>query len=116
MPKHTPIAEVMTTRLCTADVGDTLETVRAMMVRESIHHVPILEGRKLAGIISSRDLVQTYRKARSDGDATTPEDATVASLMQRNVVTMRSDENVERALDLLAAGAIHSVLVLDADE
>ena len=69
MPKNTPIAEIMTTRLCTADVGDTLETVHELMRRESIHHVPILDGRKLVGILSSRDLVQLYRGARGGGEA-----------------------------------------------
>jgi CBS domain-containing protein len=118
LPRKTPIAQVMTTKLSTADVHDTIETVRKLLLEGSFHHVPILEGSKLVGIISSRDLVRFYQGARSGEDeARSPDVATRAEhLMQTDLVTMRSDESVERAIDLLADGEIHSVLVLDAED
>jgi len=119
VPKRTPIAEVMTKNLRTADVRDSLETVRNLLLRESFHHVPILDGASLVGIISSRDLVRVYHRARSEAsEATGPstDTPTVADTMQTELVTMRIDESVEKAIDVLADGAIHSVLVLDANE
>ena len=91
---------------------------------ESSFKADCMAGRSvfLAGATSGINLGSAERFAGEGADVyvisrnSEKVDATVASLMQRNVVTMRSDENVERALDLLAAGAIHSVLVLDANE
>lgn len=117
MPKLTPISEVMTSKPNTCDVRDSLESVRDLLLRESIHHVPILEGKRLVGIISSRDLVRVYRQSRSDdvvGDEADADGPSVATTMQTSLITMRADEKVDRAIDLLADGAIHSVLVLDA--
>ena len=36
--------------------------------------------------------------------------------MTRELVTVRDDDPLTRAIDLIADGHIHSVLVLDADE
>jgi CBS-domain-containing membrane protein len=36
--------------------------------------------------------------------------------MSTELATIRSDENAEAAVDLIASGAIHSVLVLDRAE
>jgi acetoin utilization protein AcuB len=110
----------MSTKLRTADVRDSLETVRALLQRESFHHVPILDEKRLVGIISSRDLVRVYREARSDDvegeEPSNSASPNVASTMQTDLVTMRSDESVEKAIDALADGAIHSVLVLNAHD
>jgi CBS domain-containing protein len=112
--KQTPISLVMTTSLCTADRGDTLDTVRRLMLEQSFHHVPILDRQKLVGIISSRDLVGIYSKARAgDAGAIDPSTARAEAVMQTNLVTLRSDDSLDKAVNLLAEGAIHSVLVLD---
>jgi acetoin utilization protein AcuB len=120
MPMHTPIAEVMSTKLQTANVGDSLEQVRDLLRSNSFHHVPILEGQHLVGIISSRDLVRIYREDFAAGPgsdrSSESESPTVATTMQTDLVTMRSDQSVDKAIDLLADGAIHSVLVLDEDD
>jgi acetoin utilization protein AcuB len=110
----------MTKRVQTADVGDTLSKVRRMVADGSFHHVPILDGDVLVGIISSRDLVQVYRHL-SNTDATgsdfaLPEEPSIARTMTTDLVTMRSDESVEKAIDTLGDGRIHSILVLDEDE
>jgi CBS domain-containing protein len=76
--------------------------------------VPILDGDQLVGIISSRDLVRVYRREREEGPSA--EAPTVAGTMQRELVTLRVDQSVDRAIDLLADGAIHSVLVLDEED
>ena len=77
----------------------------------------MLKERKLVGIISSRDLVSFYRSVRAgEMKPADADDRRAKHLMQTELVTMRSDDSVERAIDLLADGAIHSVLVLDADD
>lgn len=42
--------------------------------------------------------------------------STLAGVMSIELATIRSDENAEAAIDLIASGAIHSVLVVDREE
>ena len=119
MPKITPIATIMTKCPVTAGIDESLESVRKTLVAEDIHHLPILEGNELVGIISSRDLVRAYRKFGRSSLEVDPGGRPLASIrdtMATNLVTMRSDESIDRAIDILADGAIHSVLVIDEEE
>ena len=118
MSIQTPISQVMTTKVRTVDVGAPLSAVRHALAGGYFHHVPVVEGENLVGIISSRDLVQLYRDMSGTDsaaaiDAKLDETTSIKEVMQSNLVVMRSDESVDRAIDLLADGNIHSVLVID---
>jgi CBS domain-containing protein len=99
----------MTSRIRTVDVSKSLSAVRDLVSAEKFHHVPILDGTELVGIISSRDLVQVYRHRDSD-------EPSIADTMSTDLTTIRVDDKVERAINELADGDIHSILVLDAEE
>ena len=120
MPQKTPVSQVMTTKVQTADVRDSLSTVRRMVAAGGFHHVPILDRRELVGIISSRDLVQVYRHLAANRSETNEfelgEEPSVSHTMTTELVTMRSDESIEKAIDTLGDGRIHSILVLDGDD
>jgi CBS domain-containing protein len=118
MSTTTPISHVMTTRIRTVEVNAPMSAVRHILAEGLFHHVPVVEGENLVGMISSRDLVQICRKisgADSSAaiDAKLDETTTIKEVMQPNLVVMRSDESVDRAFDLLGDGNIHSVLVID---
>ena len=119
MPRKTPISEVMTTRVRTLGVDAKLSEARRTLTKERIHHLPIVENGILVGLISSRDLVQILREAKASGsesvDQSLDRSASLAKVMSTDLVTVRSDEPVERAIELIADGSIHSVLVLDAE-
>jgi acetoin utilization protein AcuB len=118
MVRTTPISEIMTTLVRTAALGDKLSDVRHLMVEGKFHHMPIVDGEKLVGILSARDLIQISR-SNGGAEATSARlDAfsTIGESMQTDLVTMQFDESVERAIDLLSDGAVHSVLVLDRDD
>jgi CBS domain-containing membrane protein len=116
MPKRTPISQVMTRRPQTADVGSSLDQIRETLVKEGFHHMPVVKSGSLVGIISARDLVRGYRDAEEARGATIQEEQTVATTMQTDLITMRPDESVDRAIDLLGDGAVHSVLIVDEEE
>ena len=53
--KDTPIGQVMTLRLVTIDPTWTAGQCMALMDEQHIRHLPVLEGGKVAGVISIRD-------------------------------------------------------------
>jgi CBS domain-containing protein len=55
-PLDTPVSEVMTKDLITVEPGTSLREAAAIMTDKWIRHLPVLEGSKLVGIVSQRDL------------------------------------------------------------
>ncbi len=57
-PQSTRVDEVMTDRLICAEPDRSVEDCMAIMTQERIRHLPVIEGSKLAGMVSIGDLVK----------------------------------------------------------
>jgi CBS domain-containing protein len=60
------VAEVMTREVITVSSGSEVSQAARIMLDAGIKRVPVLEGRRVVGILSRRDLIKVI--ARSDGD------------------------------------------------
>ncbi len=56
--KDTPIAEVMSSAPLTVTASDSVASCMEIMTNKHVRHLPVLEGHKLAGIISIGDIVK----------------------------------------------------------
>jgi len=93
-----------------------LSEVRAILMDRHVHHVPVVNGRKLVGIVSTTDLLRygphgMYPSPRSV-DATL-DCYLVLEVMQRDPVTIGPDEPMSRAASLLQLGSFHALPVVD---
>lgn len=61
--KTLPVKEVMSTDLYIAEPEDELDSVENLMTENRIRHLPILEKKRLVGIISIGDVVKHQKKA-----------------------------------------------------
>ncbi|MCW5979665.1 MAG: CBS domain-containing protein [Bryobacteraceae bacterium] len=63
---NTPVGEIMTSTVITVtpenDVGECLR----MMTVHRIRHLPVLEGRRVVGVVSIGDLVNSLMSAQAD--------------------------------------------------
>lgn len=57
-PKNVKVSEVMTTNVCVCTVDDTYEECLAQMKQIGCRHMPVVDGDKLVGILSMRDLLK----------------------------------------------------------
>ncbi|MFC1485830.1 CBS domain-containing protein [Candidatus Latescibacterota bacterium] len=53
------IDSILTNRVVTVEMDDTLSTIREIFVRLKFHHVLVVENQKLVGVISDRDLLKS---------------------------------------------------------
>jgi len=112
-----PITNVMSSNVTSVDVDDKFSTVRHVLIGASFHHVPIVKGRELVGMVSTRDMLKlSFDVSGISDDA--PDEAldknfAIDQIMQRNLVTIDRDDTVETAIDLLARGKFHSLPVID---
>ncbi|MAR89616.1 MAG: nucleotidyltransferase [Pseudomonadales bacterium] len=57
----TPVAEIMTADPRTIDINASLFDAILLMTQQGIHHLPVLDGGQVAGIITSSDLMLARR-------------------------------------------------------
>jgi CBS-domain-containing membrane protein len=113
MPHKTPVAEVMTRRVRTAEPHQALRELWPILVEEVCHHLPILEEGRPVGMISVTDLVRIARKHGVRSLSDLPSQETAGDVMSRDLQTLYLDDPVEVAIDRIGRGDIHALVVLD---
>ena len=56
----TPVREIATLALLTVDVSQPAFEALMLMARHNIHHVPVLDGHRVAGMITATDVMQRH--------------------------------------------------------
>jgi CBS domain-containing protein len=60
LPGTTKISEVMTANPKAVDVGESIENCMYLMREFGFRHLPIVDGKELKGLVSSRDILLRY--------------------------------------------------------
>lgn len=97
---------------------ETVEHARSLMARHRIRHLPVLEGKRLVGIITDRDVrcAMEPRPAPGRGARRTwvlPPETRVADAMTPDPVTVTPATDIEEAARLLVERRIGCLPVVD---
>ena len=65
-PKQVPVSKIMTANPLTVSPANSLEECMAIMVHKHIRHLPVLDGKKVVGIISVGDTVKNIIEHQGD--------------------------------------------------
>lgn len=76
----------------------TMAEAHTMMRRHQIRHLPVLEGGKLIGLVTERDLHLIEALPGSD-----PEQLTVEEAMVSDVYIVTADDTVDKVVERMAA-------------
>jgi CBS domain-containing protein len=99
------VAEVMTSPVQTISASTKADDAWTTMRDKRIHHLVVLDGREIAGVVSERDL-------GGRRGAATRANHTVGDLMTTAVVTAEPDTTVRRAADLMRGRSIGCLVVV----
>lgn len=58
-PKRTTVASVMTPKFVCVQAADEIKGLGKIMMEQNFRHLPVVDGRKLTGILSIRDILST---------------------------------------------------------
>jgi acetoin utilization protein AcuB len=113
------IASIMTPRVATVEMDDTLRTINGIFCCAKFHHVLVVDNKKLVGIISDRDLL----KASSpflETPAERPQDLArltrkAHQIMSREPVTTSGETTITEAVQLLLENNVSCLPVVSAD-
>jgi len=108
------VAEIMTSRVRTAEPGKRLSEIWQMLVDERCHHIPIVDDGRPVGMVSTRDLIRVARKhgAQKISEGLYGQE-TASDVMSTDLQTIDVAESVEAAIERIGLGDIHALVVLD---
>lgn len=102
-----PVSHVMTTNVKTVQISQKMSEVLRILAENQIHHVPVVDGRRLSGMISTTDII------RLNITVSTADEWSIEEVMKRNLVTIDINDSVRKAAQLLSDGIFHSLPVIN---
>ncbi|MEV5884615.1 CBS domain-containing protein [Streptomyces sp. NPDC052020] len=102
------VRDIMTSEPVTVEPQTSVVDVARIMRDEDLGAVLVTEGDRLRGLVTDRDLV--IRSLAEGGD---PQQTTVAGACSDDVVTVRPDEELDHAVELMREHAVRRIPVVD---
>ena len=113
-----PVSSIMVKDLITVSVRDGLDKAEHLLKKYKIRHVPVVEGKKIVGMLSLNDIL---RISFADGAFREEEDIsssiyemfTIRNLMRSKLETVRSDNTIKEVAEKFVESEYHSLPVVD---
>ena len=102
------VRDVMTTNPVTVSEKDSVRDAARIMAREDTGVVPVVEGKKVIGLITDRDIV-----VRLVAEGKDPANARVKEAMSKSVRSVKEDTPINEVLELMSNEQIRRVPVVN---
>jgi CBS domain-containing protein len=104
------IKDVMTSDPCTIDAGKSVAYAAKMMRDEDVGLAPIVEGDKLIGMLTDRDIA-----VRVVAEGRIPDQVTAREVASKQVVTIDPQQDLDEALRIMAKHQVRRLPVVEED-
>src|SRR5207247_10574915 len=104
------IKDVMSSEPCTIDADKSVAYAAKMMRDEDVGLAPIVEGHKLIGMLTDRDIA-----IRVVAEGRNPDQVKVADVASKKVVTIDTKQEMDVALRIMAKHQVHRLLMVEED-
>lgn len=101
-----PLSSIMTTEVITARPEDNLSVAIDIFKQNKVHHLPIVEGNTLVGIITTYDLFK-FQDAKGNVESTL-----ISDVMTTNLATLEPTDKIGSAAELFLENRFHAVPVV----
>jgi CBS domain-containing protein len=120
MDKWIQVKHIMTTDLITADPDETLDAVRHKLMDNHIQHIPVVDGKKIVGIISKGDIHRmehhfTLFRSEKALESNRQIFATIlaSEIMTKSLVKLKDTDSATIAVDLFRENLFHALPVVN---
>jgi CBS domain-containing protein len=100
----------MTSNPCTIDAGQTVSYAAKMMKDEDVGLAPVVEGNRLVGTLTDRDIV-----VRVVAQAKDPQLVKVREVASSDLITVDPEQDLDEALRLMASHQVRRLPVVEED-
>jgi CBS-domain-containing membrane protein len=119
MRKNDPIKNIMSDTVHSVQQGQPISEVFKILHNHKIHHVPVLDGKNLVGIVSSTDLMQLSMGAQGyDSNqmwAFIDSQYQLVDVMTGDPRTLNDSDAVRDAAQALSSGSYHSLPIINSE-
>jgi CBS domain-containing protein len=105
-----PITDVMSANPCAIDASKPVAYAAKMMKEEDVGLAPIVEGDRLVGTLTDRDIV-----TRVVAEGRDPHSVTVREVASTELVTVDPQQDLDEALRLMASHQVRRLPVVEED-
>ena len=102
------VKEVMTKNIKSIDVSDPIENAAMLMKKYRVGSVLVMSGKKVVGILSTRDIVYKHT-AMGKGKL-------AKDIMSKNLIKISPNKTIEEAARLMVSKSIEKLPVFDRDK
>ena len=102
------VQQLMTSDPCSIDVDKSVAYAAKMMRDENVGVAPIVEGDRLVGTVTDRDIV-----LRVIAEGKNPESTMVREIASTDLVTVEPQQNLDEALKLMAKHQVRRLPVVE---
>ncbi|MEP6793436.1 MAG: CBS domain-containing protein [Saprospiraceae bacterium] len=120
MEKGALIKEIMTAELVTAVKDETIESVKNKLQINRIHHIPVVHGKHIVGMISLSDIHMMehhftlfHSKLAEEINRKIFSTILAKEIMTSQVIKVREDEQLTVAVDLFKENVVHALPVVN---
>lgn len=104
----TQVREVMTSKPASCSAQDSIADAARAMASEDVGPIPVVEGDELVGVLTDRDIV-----VRVVAEGRDPQSTSVGDVASSDLATVSPDEDLDRALQLLAERRVRRLPVVE---
>jgi CBS domain-containing protein len=104
------IRDVMTSNPCTIDADKSVAYAAKMMRDEDVGLAPIVEGDKLIGMLTDRDIA-----TRVVAEGRSPDQVKVRDVASKQLVTIDPQQDLDEALRMMAKHQVRRLPVVEED-
>lgn len=113
------VVSIMSQRVVCVHMDDSLETVRELITATGYHHLMVVEGNRLVGVISDRDLLNALSPfvdtlSEHSRDRATL-DRKAHQIMTREPITLGPSASIVSAIKLFNRNNISCLPIVDGD-
>lgn len=107
----------MSTGVLAVEPFDSIAVARQLMAKHRVNQLPVVEGERLLGIVTDRDIRDVYPTSmlinRTEEIDRFAEKHTVEEAMSYNVITVKPDTPLETAIKLLRRHRVGALPVVE---
>ncbi len=116
-----PVSRLMSTDLVTVNPDTPLTEVRKLMDQHEIHHLPVVEFRRIVGLISKTDLLHflhgfTQNPHEEVMEAVRLKRWTAKEIMTTKLGKVQPNDTIRTALDIFKINRFHALPVVEGEE
>jgi CBS domain-containing protein len=120
MKKNEKIDQILTREIITVHIAQKVSDVRKIFAENDFHHVPVVSGKKLIGIVSASDIlgisVEGLGSDERSMDAYIDHQFSIEGLMKKDLKTLSTKSKIADAAEILSDGKFHAVPVVDEND